>query len=134
MVRLIVPDASRRVLVVRRASTSTAGGAWCLPGGKIDYGDTAEAAAARELEEETGLRAGRLRFLFYQDSLPTSPGQMHCVNLYFECVVEGEVALNVESTEAAWIGPADLPGYDIAFRNDLGLRRYWEESGETLPS
>jgi 8-oxo-dGTP diphosphatase len=127
VVRLIVSDLSGRVLILRRASITTRGGDWCLPGGKIDYGDTVEQAAARELREETSLRATDLRFLFYQDSLPPTPGQMHCVNLYFECAVEGELKLNGESTESRWIGEHELPHVAIAFRNDEGLLRYWKE-------
>src|SRR5690348_10830712 len=85
VVRLIALDSSGRVLILKRTSNSTDGGRWCLPGGKIDYGDTTEQAAVRELQEETSLRATNLRFLFYQDSLPPGPGRMHCINLYFEC-------------------------------------------------
>ena len=127
VVRLIVPDPSGRVLVLQRAADSTDGGRWCLPGGKVDYGDTVEQAAARELEEETSLRATSLRFLFYQDSLPPAPGRMHCINLCFECAAEGEVALNEESTAAAWIGPGDLDRYAFSFRNDEALIRYWQD-------
>jgi len=129
VVRLIIPDASGRALILRRAAGTTAGGRWCLPGGKIDYGDTVEQAAVRELQEETGLRATRFQFLFYQDSLPPSPGTMHCINLYLECVAEGNLALNNESVEAMWIGIEDLPQYSIAFWNDEGLARYWAERG-----
>lgn len=126
-VRLVIPDASGRVLILRRAAGSTAGGRWCLPGGKVDYGDTVEQSAARELAEETGLRAQNLRFLFYQDSLPPTPGTMHCINLYLECLVKGELVLNEESVEARYIGPEDLPRLSIAFRNNEGLARYWAE-------
>lgn len=127
VVRMIVSDSSRRILILRRAGGTTRGGDWCLPGGKIDYGDTVEKTAARELEEETGLRAKNLRFLFYQDSLAPKPGQMHCINLYFECDAEGEFALNGESTEAKWITKDEMPGFTIVFRNDEGLLRYWKE-------
>lgn len=129
MVRLIILDAAGRALILRRAAGDTAGGRWCLPGGKIDYCDTVEQAAARELEEETGLRATRLRFLFYQDSLPPTPGAMHCINLYLECLAEGDLVLNEESVEARWISREDMPGLSIAFRNDEGLARYWAERG-----
>src|SRR5512146_2687606 len=91
VVRLVVIDASGRVLLLRRAANSTDGGRWCLPGGKVDYGDTVEQAAVRELREETGLDSTGLRFLFFQDSLPPAPGRMHCINFYFSCAVEGEV-------------------------------------------
>jgi 8-oxo-dGTP diphosphatase len=128
VVRLIVPDASGRVLILRRALDSTDGGTWCLPGGKMDYGDTVEQAAIRELQEETSLRATSLRFLFYQDSLPPAPGRMHCLNLYLECAVEGEVVLNEESVEAAWISREEVPRYQLSFRNDAGLARYWAEA------
>jgi 8-oxo-dGTP diphosphatase len=127
VVRLIVPDASGRVLVLKRAPDSTDGGKWCLPGGKIDYGDTVEQAAIRELQEETSLRATNLRFLFYQDSLPPAPGRMHCLNLYMECSAAGDVVLNEESVEAAWISREDVPRFQLSFRNDEGLVRYWAE-------
>lgn len=125
VVRLIVPDTTGRVLVLQRAADSTDGGRWCLPGGKIDYGDTVEQAAIRELREETGLHATDLRFLFFQDSLPPTPRRMHCINLYFRCGVEGNVVLNDESVAAAWIGPEDLTHYQLSFRNDEALSRFW---------
>jgi mutator protein MutT len=122
--RVIVQDSAGRVLVLQRAAGSTDGGRWCLPGGKIEYGDTAEQAAARELLEETGLQATQLEFLFYQDS-PPRPGRMHFLTLYFLCRAEGELVLNEESTAAAWIGPDELAAYDLAFRNGEALERYW---------
>ena len=125
IVRLIVRNDAGRVLILRRASTGHAHGAWCLPGGKVDYGEIVEAAAARELREETALGVRDLRFLFYQDSLPTGPGEMHGINLYFEGTAVGTVALTPEASAYAWIGPADLDRYALVFRNDEGLRRYW---------
>lgn len=127
VVRLIVRDRGGKVLILRRAATAYGEGAWCLPGGKVDYGETVEQAVAKELREETTLTCESARFLFYQDSLPPEPGGMHCINLYFECRVRGELVLNPESSASAWIGPDDLGGYEIAFRNDEGLRRYWKD-------
>jgi len=43
-------------LLVRRANPPDAG-LWGFPGGKIEAGETIHAAAARELLEETGVRA-----------------------------------------------------------------------------
>jgi ADP-ribose pyrophosphatase YjhB (NUDIX family) len=114
------------VLLLKRAEESQAGGAWCLPGGKVDYGETVEEAVARELMEETGLRLLSCRFLFYQDSPPDLEGGMHCINLYFECEAEGDVTLNAESVESTWVDRADAVRYEIVFRNGGGLRRYWE--------
>jgi 8-oxo-dGTP diphosphatase len=127
VVRLVIPNSEGKVLILRRQNSAYGSGLWCLPGGKIDYGETAEEAGARELREETSLRCDSARFLFFQDSLPLEPGKMHCINLYFECAVSGAVLLNNESCEFAWIGPADMARYKITFRNDLALRRYWEE-------
>lgn len=47
----VILDRQGRMLVVRKRGTSV----FMQPGGKIDAGETAEAALVRELEEELGL-------------------------------------------------------------------------------
>src|SRR5664279_3381845 len=114
-----------RVLLIRRAQGSTAGGQWCLPGGKVEYGATVEETVREEVREETSLAVTAVRFLFYQDSLPMESGRMHCIDFYFECTVRGEVALSDESTEFLWVSPEELGQLPVAFRNDTALLRYW---------
>lgn len=130
VVRLIIPNHEGKVLILRRAHTAYGEGAWCLPGGKVDYGETVMQAVAKELHEEASLESQSSRFLFYQDSLPPEPGSMHCINLYFECEVSSDIQLNEESSQYAWIAPSDMKDYEIAFRNDLGLMNYWHMKGD----
>jgi 8-oxo-dGTP diphosphatase len=125
VVRLIIPDAIGKVLILCRRNTSYSEGLWNLPGGKVDYGRIVEEEVRKELLEETSLECTSARFLFYQDSLPLAPGGMHCINLYFECTVRGSIRLNEESGKFAWIGPKELKTYQLTFRNDEGLNRYW---------
>lgn len=125
VVRLIVTDDQGRVLILRRRHTRHGDGEWCLPGGKVDYGDTVAEAASRELQEETGLDGRDARFLFYQDSLPPTPGAMHCINLYFACPVQGTLNLNEESSECRWIRREELADTPLAFGNGEGLAQYW---------
>ncbi|HSH76074.1 MAG TPA: NUDIX domain-containing protein [Longimicrobiales bacterium] len=127
VVRLIIPNAEGAVLLLKRVPGVTGGEGWCLPGGKIDYGETAFEAARRELAEETRLEGVDLRYLFYQDSLPVEPGAMHCINHYFHCTVTGDLELDSESSRHAWVTPAELDRYSIVFRNREGLERYWDE-------
>lgn len=127
VVRLIVPGTAGRILILRRQGGAYEAGRWCLPGGKVDYGQTIEQTVIKELAEETALTATSSRFLFYQDSLPVKEGKMHCINLYFECAVSGEIVLNDESDEYAWIGKGNIHKYEITFRNDEALLRYWGE-------
>ncbi len=50
-----------RVLLMRRNKEPNLG-LWVAPGGKIEAGESPSDCAARELREETGLSAGKLRF------------------------------------------------------------------------
>ncbi len=124
-VRLIVKNKEDQVLILRRPENSHGAGGWCLPGGKVDFGDTAEATAIKELAEETALSCTKATFLFYQDSLPSEDSEMHVINLYFECAAGGDLQLNEESTAHAWIAAAEMADYEFVFKNGEGLRRYW---------
>ena len=70
----IVPvDAHGRVVMIRQYRPVLSEWLWELPAGKLDRGEEPEVGARRELEEETGQRAGSLTWLtgFYP-----APGTM----------------------------------------------------------
>lgn len=48
-------DADRRVLIARRPAGRNFAGLWEFPGGKVEPGETPEAALMRELDEELGI-------------------------------------------------------------------------------
>jgi ADP-ribose pyrophosphatase YjhB (NUDIX family) len=56
------------VLLCRRGKPPGVG-TWTLPGGAQDVGETCEAAARRELMEETGLSVGDLHFCAHVDTI-----------------------------------------------------------------
>ena len=60
--------ASVEVLLIRRGTPPRLG-EWSIPGGRIEWGETAEAAALRELREETGVEARMLGLLDVVDGL-----------------------------------------------------------------
>ncbi|MGV8942141.1 MAG: 8-oxo-dGTP diphosphatase MutT [Lysobacter sp.] len=53
----IIRDVRGRILLARRTEGRDLAGLWEFPGGKIDAGESPEAALARELHEELGIRA-----------------------------------------------------------------------------
>ena len=60
-----------RVLLIRQFRHAANGFIWEVPAGRLDAGETPEACAHRELEEETGMRARNLEPL---TTIYTTPG------------------------------------------------------------
>lgn len=61
----------REVLLVKRGNPPRQG-QWSLPGGRIEWGETTEAAALRELKEETGVEAELTGLIDVVDGVMTS--------------------------------------------------------------
>jgi 8-oxo-dGTP diphosphatase len=59
------------VLLIRRGKPPRQG-EWSLPGGRIEWGETAAAAALRELREETGVEAALIGLVDVVDSILAS--------------------------------------------------------------
>ena len=77
----VIFDRAGRLLLVRRRNPPFAG--WLsLPGGFVDIGETVEDGCRRELAEETGVKAGRLRLVgVYSD--PARDPRGHTVSVAF---------------------------------------------------
>jgi ADP-ribose pyrophosphatase len=63
--------ADPRVVLIRQFRHAADGYIWEVPAGRLDKGEPPESCAARELEEETGMRARRLERL---TTIYTTPG------------------------------------------------------------
>jgi ADP-ribose pyrophosphatase YjhB (NUDIX family) len=103
-------------LLIRRAKPPGVG-TWSLPGGKQELGETAEAAARRELFEETGLDCGPLTLIGHADlihSLPSGEIEFHYTILDFAApYVGGEPVAGDDASATAWVRETDYPRYQL---------------------
>lgn len=104
---------SGRVLLVR---TSKWGGLWGVPGGKVEYGESAAAALAREMREETGLAVLSPRLVLVSEIIedPAFHKPAHFLSLeYLADVASEEVVTNEEIVEHAWLGVEEALGLPL---------------------
>lgn len=89
------------VLLVRRGREPLKG-KWSIPGGKMEFGETAKEAALRELQEETGITARITRLIDVVDSIMED---QHYVLIDFEAEwISGE-PVAADDAEAAEFVP-----------------------------
>ena len=77
---------------------------WALPKGKAEPGESDEACALREVEEETGLRC-RLDRELGEVSYRDAGGRAKTVRYFSMRPVSGEFGANDEVDEVCWVAP-----------------------------
>lgn len=79
-----------RILLVPHYDTDAGPVQWCIPGGRLGFGETLREAAEREFEEETGLRARVGEFLDVSEVV-LSERPYHSVTVTFSGrILDGE--------------------------------------------
>jgi 8-oxo-dGTP diphosphatase len=108
----VVFDARGRVLLIRRKHPPFKGH-YALPGGFVDIGENVENACRRELAEETGLRAGRLRLVGVYSDPKRDPRGHTCSAVFLAKVARGTLKAGDDAAAAEWV--ADWRKADLAF-------------------
>ncbi len=109
---------NRIVLVKRRYPPP----GWALPGGFVEYGETVEAAAVREAEEETSLSV-KLERQFHVYSDPARDSRGHTVTVVFIASAQGIPIGKDDAREARVFLSSRLPS-PLAFDHGLILQDY----------
>jgi 8-oxo-dGTP diphosphatase len=99
------------VLLIRRGAPPFEG-QWSLPGGRIEWGERAAAAALRELKEETACEAEIVGLIDVIDGLmgaeAAAPGWHYVLIDYAARWIAGEPRAGDDAAEARFFSPAEL--------------------------
>ncbi len=131
-VDVVVVDGDRLLLV--RRGRDPFKGKWALPGGFVEYGESIEDAAVREVKEETGITVALEDILgVYSD--PERDPRGHTVTVVFVGrPVEGDVVAGDDAAAAEWMDIHTLVHKELAFDHGLvvtDLNR-WRQKRQTF--
>lgn len=101
-----------KVLIAKRLKPSL----WSLPGGRIEPGETPEAAAMRELLEETGVEAEIVALAGEREVVLKDEGggvaARFKIFAYAARWRAGEAKPGPEACEVAWVAPEEIAAYN----------------------
>lgn len=105
-------DTDGRVLLAERPAGKTLAGLWEFPGGKVEPGETPEAALIRELHEELGIDTWHscLAPLTFASH---SYDDFHLLMPLFACRRWGGIVQPREGQRLAWVRPDRLADYPM---------------------
>jgi 8-oxo-dGTP diphosphatase len=95
-------DAKGRLLLVRRGHPPFKG-QYALPGGFVDVGETVEDACRRELMEETGVKAGKLRLIGIYSAPHRDPRGHTAAVAYLTRIRSAKPIAGDDAATAEWV-------------------------------
>lgn len=120
-----------KVLIARRGKAPSRG-LWSLPGGGVEFGETTQEAAVRELLEETGVSARIVGLAEVVEAISRDeigePSAHAVIFAYAGLWAKGEPATSEEAESIAWISPDEISAYEIT----EGLARVLARAAELV--
>jgi 8-oxo-dGTP diphosphatase len=105
-------DADGRVLLAERPAGKHLAGTWEFPGGKVQPGETPEAALIRELEEELGIDVVESCLAPFTFASHTYP-EFHLLMPLYVCRKWSGIVIGREGQRLAWVLPARFDDYPM---------------------
>jgi 8-oxo-dGTP diphosphatase len=112
VVAVALIDAQGRVLIAQRPPDKEHAGLWEFPGGKVERGESPEAALVRELREELGVTVAPESL----DPLTFSSGgrgARHLLLLLYRCTAWQGEPRALDAAAIRWVLPDALADYDM---------------------
>jgi 8-oxo-dGTP diphosphatase len=101
------------VLLIRRGKEPHYG-RWMVPGGTLEWGESLEQAAVREVREETGVEIEIETFVEIIEAITPGDSGFHYVIMdYAARLVSGEPAAGSDALDAAWVSVEAQTRYDL---------------------
>lgn len=112
VVAVALVDVDGRVLIAKRPEGKAMAGLWEFPGGKVQEGETPEAALVRELQEELGIdtRQSCLAPIAFASH---AYDDFHLLMPLFACRVWQGEPIAKEGQDLAWVRPIRLRDYPM---------------------
>ncbi|NML10102.1 (deoxy)nucleoside triphosphate pyrophosphohydrolase [Sphingobium sp. AR-3-1] len=112
VVAVALIDADGRVLLQQRPPGKAMADLWEFPGGKVEPGETPEAALVRELEEELGIET-HSSCLAPATFASEAMGEKHLLLLLYVCRKWKGVPEARHATALKWLKPAQMYALDM---------------------
>lgn len=121
----------KRVILVKRGRDPFKG-SWVLPGGFIEYGETVEDAARREMFEETGVQVELVDILGAYSNPARDPRSHHISTVFIARPLKGDLRAGDDADDAVWRDLDSIKHGDLAFDHDQivsDLKRWLKSQG-----